>query len=659
MSSEINLIYREWQEAIRDRYNIKGEQVVVAKPSNPAHLSILKEMCLKAGFTSDQANSILLILEKDKKAPELDKAGKDEVERLGLVWKGQGYGKEGKGKGITHKNVDGKLVKVDDKDDAPQIKKGTNPNFAKPGEEPEVGQSTVDGSHHTSKKPKPKDGEKKELGDMSKEELQNRDKQKINDALMMTKSELKRLEKEKKKKGTVDDGGGVGAGTPMSRAGETMVCRGLDMLINEKKSLDEVREYFEGIVNTKDHVLNNKKGKEWVPSCMATLARIDKEIGFGNITDIVWDTDEGRTSIGVDPKLKTSSDMFVRTEDGRNIGISLKKDAAVFLNNGGWMEQSMALLNDLKEVMPDEQHEALSEAMSYPNFQIDRAQKFKEAYADYTPEQILELVNSLTPEEIKKESLSKYMPFLKNPKEYLEKIKQGRLGLDRGDGPVMKGFHRLLKLRDPKGDQIVRESDNVLTQKTFDVLDSSPEAKIGMNKHIIRSMHVLDTLGLKKEFKVGGVDEFVTTYGIPPDGSVLNEKNLIDLFGDEITDLILEGINEVRAGNKTPEELEDRMAEQIEIDYQSGQIFFKHQNEMKYPLFYLSGRSRGIGTPPVMELGQTPFMGWALKNGSFNTDTWSPDQLKKLRGDLAKQAKESAERYQKAQEKSDAEDSEE
>ena len=64
MSSEIDLIYREWQEAIRDRFNIKGEQVVVAKPSNPAHLSILKEMCLGAGFTTDQANSIVLILEK-------------------------------------------------------------------------------------------------------------------------------------------------------------------------------------------------------------------------------------------------------------------------------------------------------------------------------------------------------------------------------------------------------------------------------------------------------------------------------------------------------------------------------------------------------------------------------------------------------------------
>ena len=71
--------------------------------------------------------------------------------------------------------------------------------------------------------------------------------------------------------------------------------------------------------------------------------------------------------------------MFVRTKDGRNIGISLKKDSKVFLNNGGWMEQSTLLLNDLKEVMPDDVHEELTEAMSYPNFQVDRAKRFQEA----------------------------------------------------------------------------------------------------------------------------------------------------------------------------------------------------------------------------------------------------------------------------------------
>ena len=392
--------------------------------------------------------------------------------------------------------------------------------------------------------------------------------------------------------------------------------------------------------------LNTKKGKEWVGSALASLNAINDEIGWDEVDDIAWDTDEGRESIGVDPKLETSSDMFVRTKDpdGRNIGISLKKDSKVFLNNGGWMEQSTLLLDDLKEVMPDDIHEELSEAMSYKNFQVDRANRFKEAFANYTPEQILELVNSLTPEEIKSESLSKYIKYLKNPKEHLEKIQRGGLGLDRGDGPVMKGFHRLLKLRDEEGDKKVRESDNVLTQKTFDALNKSPEAKNGMNKHILRSMHVLDALGLKKELKIGGVDDFVTTFGIPPDGAVLNEKNLTDLFGSEVSDLIVENINEVRAGNKEPEDLENMMAQKIEIDYDSGQIFFKHENELKYPLFYMTGRSRGIGTPPVMELGQTPFMGWALKFGSFNTDNWTPDQIKRLRGDLAQQAKERAER---------------
>ena len=72
----------------------------------------------------------------------------------------------------------------------------------------------------------------------------------------------------------------------------------------------------------------------------------------------------------------------------------------------------------------------------------------------------------------------------------------------------------------------------------------------------------------------------------------------------------------------------------------SGQILFKHENDMKYPLFYLSGRARGIGTAPVMELGQTSFMALALKVGSFDTDEWTPEQQKKLSDELKKEAEE-------------------
>jgi hypothetical protein len=82
------------------------------------------------------------------------------------------------------------------------------------------------------------------------------------------------------------------------------------------------------------------------------------------------------------------------------------------------------------------------------------------------------------------------------------------------------------------------------------------------------------------------------------------------------------------------------MAEKIEINYESGEILFKHENEMKYPLFYLAGRARGIGTAPVMELGQTSFMALALKVGSFDTDEWTPEQQKKLSDELKKEAEE-------------------
>ena len=78
------------------------------------------------------------------------------------------------------------------------------------------------------------------------------------------------------------------------------------------------------------------------------------------------------------------------------------------------------------------------------------------------------------------------------------------------------------------------------------------------------------------------------------------------------------------------------LAEKIEINYESGEILFKHENDMKYPLFYLSGRARGIGTAPVMELGQTSFMALALKVGSFDTDEWTPEQQKKLSDELKK-----------------------
>ena len=447
----------------------------------------------------------------------------------------------------------------------------------------------------------------------SKEELLKSDHETTDDALRYTKSQAKKDGKRK----------GVGLGTDTSRAGEAAVHTGIRMF-KAGASFEEIEKELMKIANEDDTFLNPK----WVKSAMATLKAIDKKIGLENIEDVAWDTDEGRRAIGVDPKLKTSSDMFVRTTEGVNIGISLKQDGRVFLNNGGWDEQSAILLDNLKEVMPPDEHKKISEAMSIAEYNKDRAERFKQAYKKYSPEDILEMVNSLTPEEIKKEKLSeKYLDILRNPEKLLEKVRLASTEKPNNlSGDEMKALHRLMKLKDKKGDALIRESDNVLSKKTFAVLNSSEEAKKGMNRHVLRAMHVFDALGLNQTLSDGGVDSFVTMYGIPPDGSTLDEENLVSLFGSKFQQVLAD----VRNGDADPEDLEELLADQIEIDYESGEILFRHEDGGRYPLFYLNGRARGIGTAPVMELGQTSFMALALKIGSFDTSTWEDKDVKKL-----------------------------
>ena len=82
---------------------------------DPGHMYMVREELKKHIHPKIVAQ--LFEADDNEKQPELDDASKKEKEKLKLVWKGQGYGKEGE-EGITHKNVDGKLVKVDkDTDD--------------------------------------------------------------------------------------------------------------------------------------------------------------------------------------------------------------------------------------------------------------------------------------------------------------------------------------------------------------------------------------------------------------------------------------------------------------------------------------------------------------------------------------------------------------
>ena len=609
----------DWNKLFND---FADKYYAVPDFTNEEHVYALQNYLIEQGMLIEDVDyAIKTLLGEEIPKPknawnEREIHRKDEDERVSE--------EEGK---FQARSKSGKTVYFKSKDtrDA-AIKKGTHTKIEKGTEEPDT-DSEIDFDDRGMDEPeveKPED----------KQDLLNSDHQSADDSLNMTKT---RAREQAKKKGKKD----VGLGTPESRAGEAMVHKGL-RLLKEKKSIEEIEEEFTKLVNSDDHILNSREGKKWVASTIAALRKIDEQIGIDNIEDIVWDTDQGRKAIGVNPKLKTSADMFVRTRDGKNIGISLKKDGKVFLNNGGWKTQVKDLLAGLEGTMPPQEHKDLSEAMSFETFKDDRKKHFQDVCNELQPEDIRRMYKKLMsePQEIRdkefgsKQYREKYFEALKDAEQL---IKDGRDGNLEERGPVpMKALAKLLKMYDKEKYNHLRKIDGGLTRRAFGVLNTSDAAKIGMNKHIIKSMHVLDTLGLNDNLKNGGVDSFMTVYGIKPNGAVLNEENLTTLFGSKFEQLLSEQIKEVRDGTKEPKDIEDWMANQIEIDYESGQILFKHENEDKIPLFYLNGRSKAIGASPTMELGQTPLMALALEIGTFDTSTWTDKQREKLKKELEK-----------------------
>ncbi len=545
----------------------------------------------------------------EKDGGGLDDKEKEKAKRKGLVSKG--YGNWGPEDGdTTHKTQDGKLVPIGDADDDEEEDK------------PEPMQIDPEGGF--GKEDDEDDGEedsKKNKQNLLKQDHETTDKQ-----LNMTKTEARAQAKSKKKKD-------VGAGTPESRAGEAMVHKGL-RLLKEGKSIEEIESLFTELVNQEDHILNSKEGKKWVAASISTIKKIDEQIGIENIEDVAWDTDQGREAIGVDVNLETSSDMFVRTKDGRNIGISLKKDGNVFLNNGGWAKQSKKLVESLRGTIPDEDLERLDSAMDLKEYKQDLLDRISDAADRIGVEEIRDAFQRLqnepeTPSVFKGKTQEEYYRILSDPEQLIEKIKTGKL-----TGNEIKAYTKLLQVYHKDEYDEIRKIDDNLTKRAFDAINASEEAKKGMKKHIIKSMHIAETLGLNEEIREGGVDEFMTLYGIKPDGAVLNEEALITLLGSKFEKTLNETIQEVRNGNATVDDLNEVIEDAIEIDYESGMILFKHENNKKYPLFYMAGRTRGIGAPPTMELAQTPLMAHALKEGTFNTDDWSEKGLERFKKDI-------------------------
>ena len=211
MSLIVDSIFTEWRASL-------PEGSICPNTKNGYHLFLLKEICLKRGISENIINSVILALEVDDKEPPLDDKEKDRAKKMGLVWKGKGYGKENDDF-ISFKNVDGKLKPVEPKKTGKEKKTDTkiSPTFDPKTYDAETGTSPYD-----PKNPKPQVSAASDE-DAQDEGGQGVDQEKIDTSLEYTKTQYN-IDKQ--------TGGreGIGLGTNKSRAGEAAVHKGLRMM---------------------------------------------------------------------------------------------------------------------------------------------------------------------------------------------------------------------------------------------------------------------------------------------------------------------------------------------------------------------------------------------------------------------------------------------
>jgi len=432
--------------------------------------------------------------------------------------------------------------------------------------------------------------------------------------------------------------GGIGAGTGASQAGETATHKALRML-QEGKSIEQVEEYLMSIANDPNTVLD----KGWARAGIAAARKINTIFG-DRVKDISWDTPEGRQAIGVDPNFSTASDMFVTLEDGTKVGISLKKDGKVFINNGGWKEQHKNIRQSLKDAgLSETQLEEFDKASGIDSYKKQLKDELTKGATRLNPEDPdfkADVGRLLTDDEYAEKVLGKnYKDYRKTMTPLDEFLSRCATGPPVASVNDIKVFARMAEKSDymsktPPHDEVyakLRDLDHQLIQRTMTVLEENEELNDAMKQHILNGIHLDNILGLN-ERQDRDVDEFLTVYGIQPEGATLDEKTLTNLFGEEFGTLLQESIEEVRDGDTTPKELKAWLADRMEIDMENNTILFKQEFPnpdpppetvlSQYPLFELGARARGIGASPTMEIKQTPFMAVALQQGTPDVNKW-------------------------------------
>jgi len=613
-------------------------RVGIPNVENKDHQSIMSEILSEWGEYDVKERIFEFLTEKDEKFNATNKKSGETV-----TFKS----KEARDAAIeagTHTDVD----KNDDDTETTQGSALKSADYQKRVKKEKEIRKQIDGEDDNNQQPE-NDEEGSELSEERKEELRSKDEELVNTQLFLY-------------EGDDQDAGGLG--TPESRTGETVTVYAgtrikqlmADGKMDYKTAREQVRQEL------LEHTKSKKGGKkalltkEWVESGLRCLDWINENYDIDEVENFAWDTPEGNELVGSTGH-GTSADMFIKTKDGKTIGISLKKDFKVFVFNGGYdknigkFAESLGLsLDELPDELQYEGNPKSYKSKREKIFEerielfnnddvkkkvcenIEKAKSSDEGYIEVfakrtvTNKKRLKRIADNAGKEISDVTCDDFYNFVLNKPKKTNEDKAVIYAFAQYDSEIEKGTNGLYSE--------TRKLDNVQRDSFYSFVTTQPyEEKF--KEVIAEHTHIDDVLfGTKGD----QLDKLEVVYGEPPAGESMKKEALVAMF--DLGDLYEEYENEKDPQKK--QELED----EIKRKYKEKMIIDKESNPPRIgvlianpvpppdtsiqPLFTLGVRAKGITAAPALEMGQTAFGGLCFKNGNVDINKWPDEDRKKF-----------------------------
>jgi hypothetical protein len=403
------------------------------------------------------------------------------------------------------------------------------------------------------------------------------------------------------------------------------------------------------IANNPNSVLT----KEWVKSGLSILDYLNNTIGIDNIENFAWDTPEGNDLVGSTGH-GTSADIFVKTKDGKTIGVSLKKGFKVFIVNGGYGSALKEFEDSLGVKLPDdcqpEKYTELRNGIITESLELLKSDKktfesaaekllnnSEEFNKTFGPKPdavrkrkrwLIQKVFGLSNSDIKglsEEQIDDYTSKVTSSQfvESMETIKTG------DDIKFFASFCKYSEIDDKhKIYSKLRGLDNNMADSLYQAFEESPERKEKMKQKIINDTHIIDTLFPKKP-----LGDFKTIFGEDP-AVEMNKESLVNIFGvSEFYKQYNESSDESEK-ESIRKKIENEIVKKLVMTKKKGvpviAVKLDGPPQSELPLYQIDVRTRGIGNAPSLEVSQSTFGSLALKNGNTQVENWNAKDRKKV-----------------------------